>query len=66
MTRRRPRAGATRPRLAKTHMPQRGVPDPMAHDPHAGHEHFPCSCGKQFHSRQELTDHARRLNHKPA
>lgn len=38
----------------------------MAHDPHAGHEHFNCSCGKMFHSRQELTDHARRLNHKPA
>lgn len=33
---------------------------------HAGHEHFNCSCGKVFHSRQELTDHARRLNHKPA
>jgi hypothetical protein len=31
----------------------------MAHDPHAGHEHFPCSCGKMFHSRQELADHAR-------
>jgi len=37
----------------------------MAHDPHAGHEHFHCGCGKMFHSRQELTDHARRLNHKP-
>lgn len=37
----------------------------MADDPHAGHEHFHCSCGKVFHGRQELTDHARRLNHKP-
>lgn len=39
----------------------------MAHgDPHAGHEHFTCSCGKVYHSKQELTEHARRLNHKPA
>lgn len=37
-----------------------------AHESHAGHEHFNCSCGKVFHSRQELTDHTRRLNHKPA
>ena len=37
----------------------------MSDDPHAGHEHFHCSCGKMFHSKQELTDHARRLNHKP-
>jgi hypothetical protein len=37
-----------------------------AHDPHAGHEHFNCSCGKVFHSKQELSDHARRLNHKAA
>ena len=39
------------------------MPDGMAHDPHAGHEHFHCSCGKMFHDKQELMDHARRLNH---
>lgn len=33
---------------------------------HADHEHFNCGCGKVFHSRQELTDHTRRLNHKAA
>jgi hypothetical protein len=38
----------------------------MAPDPHAGHEHYTCSCGKVFHDPQELRDHARRLNHKPA
>lgn len=36
----------------------------MTGDEHAGHEHFHCGCGKMFHDRQELTDHARRLNHK--
>lgn len=30
-----------------------------------GHEHFHCSCGKMFHDKQELADHARRLNHSP-
>lgn len=33
-------------------------------DPHAGHEHFTCSCGKVFHDKQEMRDHARRLGHK--
>jgi hypothetical protein len=36
----------------------------MAHDSHAGHQHFTCSCGKVFHERQEMVDHARRLGHK--
>lgn len=55
-----------RPKQADSAKRAAGLAGPMTpHDPHAGHEHFHCSCGKVFHDKQELSDHARRLNHKP-
>jgi len=55
----------TRLTQSETWKPRVACSAPMP-DEHAGHEHFHCGCGKVFHSKQELTDHARRLNHRAA